>query len=147
MSLFRWLAWCGSIGLLLCLSACALNHRYNARSHQQLQGLEVMQRQFIKEGATTPLDVQALQNDDRQIRMQFRQAITLAQSLGDTPRTNTLLTLKAQYLRLRARLSQQQHAFTPTQATLYQQQARFSWQLAIEGECSRSGASCDAWGK
>lgn len=144
MNLNRCLLWGRCLCILLCLSACSLNHGYSPDAHRQLLRLETLQMAFIYDGSETPLNPQRLQDDHQRILAQFRQALSLSRALGDTPRTDTLLTLQTAYLRLHTRFSQQERAFTPAQAAVFKQQLRLVYQLAVEGECSRSSADCAA---
>ncbi|MEO3992121.1 hypothetical protein [Pseudocitrobacter cyperus] len=146
MNLNRCLFWGRYLCLAACLSGCAFSHGYSTEAHRQLQKLEALQMQFLRDGTEMPLDPQALQHDHQRILRQFDQAIALAHSLDDAPRTDTFLTLQTEYQRLHARFSQQQRAFTPAQFTIFGQQIHLMYQLAADGECARSGADCASGG-
>lgn len=126
------------------LPACTLTDHYNAQAYQQLEALEASYQRFLADAAVAPLDQKTIARDDAVLRQEFDDALLLAATLNDALRIENLNVLEGGYVRLHARLMQQNSPLTPVQADLYGQQVRQACQLAIEGECLRAGAACHA---
>ena len=131
------------IGCIFLLSACSLTDKYNAQAYQQLKALQTSWQHFLEDAAVAPLDAERIAQDDSQLRQGFDDALIQAALLNDSLRIENLTLLEDAYIRLHARLLQQNHSLSPVQTHLYRQQAQMAWQLAIEGECLRPGAACD----
>nr|WP_318384227.1 hypothetical protein [uncultured Enterobacter sp.] len=129
---------------ILLLIACTFTGRYNSDAHRQLVMLEALHVQFIDDASLPDAqsDPATISQDDREMRLQFEEAVLFAQSLGDPLRLKNLTAAHQIYQLQYARFAQQGRPFKPEQAQLFRQQATQGWQQVIHGECLRPHSVC-----